>query len=104
MKDLKTFRQMLTQIFDLLDKKQKKDFWLVVVVIVIAGFFEMLGVSVMLPLVQVLTYPAQLYDRWYIKAVNGIIPLDESGIVILVGISIIFVYFVKNAFILFANY
>ena len=95
---------MLTQIFDLLDKKQKKDFWLVFVVIVIAGFFEMLGVSVMLPLVQVLTYPAQLYDRWYIKAVNGIIPLDETGIVVLVGASIVIVYLVKNAFVLFANY
>lgn len=97
MKDLNTIKLMWNQLMYILDKQQKrKMFWIFLVILTGAGL-ETLGVSVMLPFMQMLTTPEKLMEKNYIKFFANLFGVQEAaGITIMTGIAIIIVYIIKN--------
>ena len=105
MKDLKSFVQVWNKINYVLSPSQKR--WGVVVFFVslIGSIIEMLGVSIILPLVQVMLQPQQLFANEYVAYFcNKLGVYTERDLLILVTLCVIFVYILKNAFLTLQSY
>lgn len=104
MKDFNTFKEMLQQLLYILNKKQKRNALIMIVVIVIGSIWEMLGVSVILPFIQVLLNPEILKRNFFCGSIIEHLNLTtDKQIVFFVGLLIICVYVVKNAYLLISS-
>lgn len=66
---------------------------------------ETLGVSIILPLVQVMLAPQQLRENAIFSPVIGYLQLDSNAALVwAIGIAVIVIYLVKNAFLLLLSY
>lgn len=103
--NLRTMIQMLKQLNYILDKSQKKRaFWLLVVIILSAGF-ELLGVTTILPFVEAAVSPDKMLQNKYVLKVAPVLGIDNANmLLIFMGIGLILVYLIKNAFMLYANF
>lgn len=87
------------------DKSQKRWGVIVFALSVIGAFMEMLGVSVILPLVQIMIEPDVLMQNEVIAKIVQKIGIDSSeGMLILIVASIILVYILKNLYLVFLSY
>ncbi len=81
----------------ILSKEQKKNMFLMFFVILIGAGLETLGVSIMLPFMQMLITPDKLMEKKYIRFLVELLGIQEAKeVTILMGIAIIVVYLVKN--------
>lgn len=103
--NFKTVVQVLKELNYILTGKQKKKFfWLLLVIIVSAGL-ELVGVSAILPFVEAVISPEKMMNNEYIIRLIPILHINSSEkLLILVGVALIIVYLLKNAFMLYANY
>lgn len=105
MKDVHTFIQMFQHLFEILNSKQKKTSFLVLLFIIFSALFETLGVSVIMPFVQTLTEPERVMDKSYIRVLNQLFGFHSPAqVTIAVGIGVILVYILKNTFLLIASF
>lgn len=89
----------------ILSAEQKKYGVLMLVLSLLAAVFEMIGVSVILPLMQVMLQPDELWDRWYVRDVTGILHVETNeGLVFLICVLVILVYIIKNVYFVFYSY
>lgn len=89
----------------ILSTEQKKYGVIMLVLSLLAAVFEMIGVSVILPLMQVMLQPDELWDKWYVRDITGILHVDtNTGLVFLICILVIIVYVIKNAYFVFYSY
>lgn len=103
--NLKTLIQMLKQLNYILDKSQKRRaFWLLFVIVVSAGF-ELLGVTAILPFVEAAVSPEKVLQNQYVMKIAPVLGITTANtLLIFMGLSLILVYIVKNAFMLYANF
>lgn len=103
--NLRTMIQMLKQLNYILDKSQKKSaLWLLSVIILSAGF-ELLGVTAILPFVEATVSPNKMLQNKYVMKIAPVFGIDNANmLLIFMGIGLILVYLVKNAFMLYANF
>ncbi len=105
MKSLRTLWLMITEAISLLPKDQRKKMPFVLIIITISAIFEMLGVSVILPFVQALTFPDELRKKSYIVWLSGFFNIDSTNsLVIAIGVIIVLVYVIKNLFITYSRW
>lgn len=104
-KNVQAVRQILKQLNYILDRGQKrKVFWLLFVIILSAGF-ELIGVTIVLPFVECAVAPEQMMANKYVMKVVPMIGIrDGRELMVFMGIVLIFVYLLKNAFLLYSNY
>lgn len=107
-KMIKNFKEIL-QIFNelnfILDDSQKKRAIWVVIVIVLSAGFELLGVTAVLPFVESVVAPEKMMRNKYIIKFGFIFDINNPrSLLLLIGIGLILVYLVKNIFLLYANY
>lgn len=105
MRDLKTIKLMWNQLMFILNKKQKRNMLLMFLVILITSFFEMLGVSVILPFVQALTNVEGIMSNQYIQRTMQCFEITNPQIIIVIlGLLVILVYVMKNVVLSISNY
>lgn len=105
MNKLENIKDVLDKYSFILTPNQKR--WGVVVVILtfLGAICEMLGVSIILPLVQVMIAPQQLWDNIWVAKICEILGVSsDASLVWLVGGTVIFIYLLKNLFLLFLSY
>ena len=91
---------MLKKINYVLDKKQKIHFILLLIVIFIGAFVELLGVSAILPLVNVATAPETIDQTWYLSWLKCTLKLEDAGQMLTVlSIILIIIYILKNVYV-----
>ena len=74
-------------------------------IIIISSYFELLGISILIPFVTALLNPEKLLENIYIEKVMLLFRMDgQSGMVTVLGMGIIAIYVIKNAFLLFSTY
>lgn len=89
----------------ILSSEQKKYGVLMLFLSLAAAIFEMVGVSVILPLMQVMLRPDELWDKWYVQVVTGVIPIHTNEqLIFLVCVGIIFIYLIKNVYFVIYSY
>ena len=105
MRDIRSLKQMIYKIYHILNRKQRTQMIGVFCVLLIGSLLELLGVSSMMPFVQSIMEPEKLISNRFIGFACRAFGIgDAHGVIILVGIGIIFVYLIKNLFLSFSAY
>ena len=105
MKDLKTLKQMVYELYYILTSKQRWQMLGMFFVILVGSMFELLGVTAMLPFIQSLLTPEELLDKWYVQIFAEPMNItDADQAVYMVGAGIILIYLIKNLYLLFSSY
>ena len=105
MNKLKSLKEVWNKYNFILTTSQKR--WGVVVIImtILGALCETLGVSVILPLVQVMIAPQQLRQNAFIAPIIESLNLHtDTALIWAIGIGVILVYLIKNLFLLFLSY
>lgn len=84
--------------------QKRRAMWLLLVIVISAGF-ELLGVTAILPFVQAVIAPDKMMQNKYIAKFAPVFGIDDSNTLLLsLGVGLILLYILKNAFMLYANY
>lgn len=93
-------KEMLKKINYVLDRKQKINLGLLLVIILIGAFVELLGVSAVLPLINTAMDPGKAAEKWYcilICKYTGI--TDTNQMIVFMAVLLIFIYVFKNIYV-----
>ncbi len=105
MGDFKTLKQMMAHLWVILDKRQRIMMIGMIFIILIGSFFELLGVSAMLPFIQAILAPDELLSKSYIRFFVDLFGItDNKTVLIMVGIGIALIYIIKNVYLAFSSY
>lgn len=105
MKDIRTFATMIGQVNYILNRKQKYQFFGLLFLGIGCALMQTLGVTAILPFVQAILTPEVIIHNQYLEPILMAMDVtDPETVIILVGIGIIIVYFIKNLFLIIANY
>lgn len=102
---LKQIKGAYKKIYDIYTPQQRRGSIAVFVLLLIGSLLEMLGVSIIVPLVQVILLPESMLMNqswqwlWQFLHVE-----DETGLVLWVSAGAVAVYIVKNAYMSFLSY
>lgn len=105
---LKSFgkiKEVCHKITSVLSKEQKhKCYWLIWLIIV-GSLFEMAGVSVIVPLIQVILSPAAILENPKLSGILRIFGIvDTKEVVLFIGIGTILLYLIKNLYMTFLSW
>ena len=92
---------MLKKINYVLDRKQKINLGILLVIIFIGAFVELLGVSAVMPLINVAMQPQTIDEKWYfilIRKYTGI--ADANQMILFLAVLLIIIYILKNIYVM----
>lgn len=105
MRDLKTLKKMICQIYSILNRKQRFQMAGMFIILIIGSAFELLGVSVMLPFIEAILSPDELRAKPYINIWIKLFKIQNNqSLLLMVGIGIIIVYLIKNIYLSISSY
>lgn len=95
---------MLKKINYVLDRKQKIQFVILLVIIFIGAFVELLGVTAILPIVNIALDPTVIDETWYLLLIQDIFGLSDANQLLsfMAGLLIV-VYVFKNIYVTYMN-
>lgn len=95
---------MLKKINYVLEKRQKIHLCILLVIIFGGAFVELLGVSGMMPIVNVAMNPECIDETWYLIKIRDLMGFtNASQILVFLSIVLIVVYIIKNIYITIMN-
>lgn len=101
----KKILQILKELDYVLNSKQKKRAVLVFFVVIISSFFELIGVSAVLPFIQAVIAPEKIMSNLLIEKIMIVLGITSSqGVLLLMGIAMIIIYILKNIYMIFSYY
>lgn len=91
---------MLKKINYVLDRRQKINLLFLLLIIFVGAFVELLGVSSILPVVNVATSPETIEQTWYLSWLKQILGLQDAGqMLIVLSVILIIIYILKNVYV-----
>jgi ABC-type multidrug transport system fused ATPase/permease subunit len=91
---------MLKKINYVLDKSQKIQLIVLLIVIFLGAFVELLGVSAILPVINIALSPESIDDKWYAVMVKNIFGVElASQVLVVMAVLLIIIYVLKNIYI-----
>ena len=92
---------MLKKINYVLDRKQKINLGILLVIIFIGAFVELLGVSAVMPLINVAMQPETIGEKWYFVLISRYTGITEANQMILfLAVLLIIIYILKNIYVM----
>lgn len=105
MNKLKSLKVVWNKYQYILTTSQKRLGIVIIIMTLLGAFCEMLGVSVIIPLVQVMIEPQQLRNNRYFSFIFDAIGVStDIGLIWVIGIVVILVYLLKNVFLVVVSY
>lgn len=93
---------LLYEISRIFNRKQKIRFLELTLIILIGAFFELLGVSAILPFINIILEPNSVENVSYLKFIYDFLDFRSvDHFMIFLGISLILIYIIKNIYISF---
>lgn len=99
---LKKVGSILKRLFEIMSSSQK--FWggVVLVCSLLAAVLETIGVSIIVPLVNVLLQPAKLLENELVQKLAGVFRIQtETELVVAVVVGVVIIYVLKNLYFIF---
>lgn len=97
---MKRMKSLFNQISYIFTREQKIKFFLLLVVIIFTTFLELLGVTAIMPLIDVLTTPESIESTWYLQWLYENFRFsDTSQFLVFLAGCLIVVYLLKNVFV-----
>ena len=98
-------KDLLSTIFDILNRKQRYLTFLVFFLTLIGALLEVIGVSAVLPLIQAMIYPDQLRENALVKMLIAIFHIGgNTQLLLLISFGVVGVYLIKNGYLIFLSY
>lgn len=92
-------KTLLIQIRYLLTKQQKREVVWIILITLIGAVAELLGISSLLPFIQVVTSPDTLLKNKYLKGIFATLQVRETyQLVLVMSVMLIMIYIVKNVY------
>lgn len=105
LENFRKIKEVCYKIASVLSKEQKRKGGWLILLIIIGSFFEMAGVSVIVPLIQVILAPTSVLKNPNFKGILQILGIDDTtGIVLFIGIGTILLYIIKNVYMTFLSW
>lgn len=105
LENFRKIKEVCYKIASVLSKEQKRKGGWLILLIIIGSFFEMAGVSVIVPLIQVILAPTSVLKNPNFKGILQILGIDDTtGIVLFIGIGTILLYIIKNIYMTFLSW
>lgn len=105
MDNIKAFVNVLKKLNYILNKKQKRKSIPCLLLIILNGIFETLGVAVIVPFLQALLMPEVLRKNVLISKALSVLKIESDyGMIVLLGIFVVCIYLLKNSIMLASNY
>ncbi|MDE7433423.1 MAG: ABC transporter ATP-binding protein/permease [Lachnospiraceae bacterium] len=103
--NLKAACVIFKELRSLLEKKYRKQIIGILFLVILGSFWELLGVYMILPFMEVVLDPQQLMEKEHILNFMNIFGIDSSKkLLLLIGLGIIIIYIFKNLFAIFSSY
>lgn len=97
-------KDLLSKIFDILNRKQRYLTFLVFFLTLIGALLEVIGVSAVLPLIQAMIYPDQLRENALVKKLIAIFHIGgNTQLLLLISFGVVGVYLIKNGYLIFCH-
>ncbi len=91
---------MLRKVSYVLDRRQKINLGILLVIILIGAFVELLGVSAVMPLINVAMEPDQIDEKWYFVLISQYTGIaDANQMIVFLAFVLIVVYILKNIYV-----
>ena len=91
---------MLRKLNYVLNRKQKINLIILLVIIFIGAFAELLGVSAIMPVIQVAMNPEIIHEEWYLISISDITGItDANQMLIFLAVLLIIIYVLKNLYV-----
>jgi len=105
MKSIKATIRIIKKLNYILTPKQKQKSFYVLFIIVISSIFELLGITAILPFIQAVLLPDKLMKNKTVMTIANFLGIGTSnGLLVLMGIFLIFIYILKNLYMIFSIY
>lgn len=92
---------MLKKINYVLDRKQKINLGILLIIIFIGAFVELLGVSAVMPLINVAMQPETIDEKWYFILISKYIGItDANQMILFLAVLLIIIYILKNIYVM----
>ena len=97
-------RKIFSKLKVLLDKKQKRQMVGIVILMLIGGVLESLGIAMIAPVMQVVIDPKQVEESKLLSGIYNLFHLSSTTqLAALIMVSLILVFVIKNIFLYFMN-
>lgn len=104
-KSFERIKDIYQKLSAVLSRRQKHRTVGLTMMILIGAIFEMAGVSIIVPLIQVILSPDSLLENPDLEGILGMLGIDDArGIVLFVGVGTIILYLVKNLYMTFLSW
>ena len=98
-------KEIIRELNVIFTKKQKTQLLGLGLLILVGAFWELLGVSAIIPFVTAVTDPDSLLTRWYVKWIYAHLNLQSTQqLIILMAIFLILIYMIKNGYLCVMSY
>lgn len=92
---------MIKKISYIFDKKQKFHLFILLLVITTGALLELLGVSGILPLVNVVLTPDIINEKWYFIIMQDLLDIHNiQQFVLVISLGLVIIYIIKNLFLI----
>ena len=93
---------MLKEFSYIFDRKQKIGLVLLLFAIFLGTFLELMGVTAIMPFIDVVMDPRSIQKKWYLKFIYDTFGFQrDTDFIIFVAVALIVVYVVKNLYLCF---
>ena len=97
-------RKIISKLKVLLDKKQKRQMVGIVILMLIGGVLESLGIAMIAPVMQVVIDPQKVQESRLLSGIYNIFNLSSTTqLAALIMVALILVFVIKNIFLYFMN-
>lgn len=105
MRKIRVIQEMIFKLENILTKKQKKSAIKLLAIIILGAFFELMGVSIIMPFMEILVAPDKVIFNPILQPFIAIFHINSTnGVLVLICCGIIVLYLVKNIFLIFSYY
>ena len=92
-------KKMINQLRYIFDRRQKIGLVLLAIVIAVGAMLELMGVTAILPFIEVVMEPKSIQETWYLSLIYDTFHFQtEQSLMIFLAISLIVIYIIKNAY------
>lgn len=103
--NINAVKRIIRQLNYILLPEHKKRLIPMFFVLVFSALCELIGVTIILPFVQAVMSPEVVMNNQLFRPIFKLVGVTDSrGVLIVLGILIILLYIIKNAFLIFSNY
>lgn len=103
-KDISKFLDVIKKIYKILEKRDRKKAFVVLLDIILCAILETVGVGLIVPFITAISKPEKIYEYKAAQSFMDLFNLDTNKFILLLSLFIVLFYFCKNIFLMLSAY